>query len=68
MCFFPKAKEPKVSNPLAEPDKTADPVDIGNNRKAEDKTLFGGIPDLRVDRSAAPASIPAGGAGLGTLK
>lgn len=68
MCFFPKAKTPTVPDPTPQPQKVADPTDIGAARKAEDNTLFGGVPDLRVDRSAAPASIPAGGAGLGTLK
>lgn len=67
MCFFPKTKKP-LATTTSEPEKTADPQDIGGARKAEDNTLFGGVPDLRVDRTSTPTSIPAGGAGLGTLK
>lgn len=71
-CFFPKAPKANVPAPTPQPEKTADPTEIGDARKAEDETLFGGIPDLRVDRSAAPTSMPAGGAGLavptGTMK
>jgi hypothetical protein len=71
-CFFPKTPDTKVPNPTPQPEKTADPQQVGAQRKAEDQTLFGGIPDLRVDRSAAPPSLPAGGAGLsvptGTMK
>jgi hypothetical protein len=68
MCFLPKPKGNKVPDPTPEPQKVADPQEIGGARKAEDKTLFGGIPDLRVDRNSAPAAVNTGGAGLGTLK
>lgn len=68
MCFLPKTPKNKVPGPTPEPEKVATPQDIGGNRKAEDNTLFGGVPDLRVDRSAAPVAVSAGGAGLGTLK
>lgn len=64
MCFFPKTPDPKVPAPTPEPQKVADPQQIGSARKAEDQTLFGGIPDLRVDRAAAPAALNTGGAGL----
>lgn len=62
MCFAPKS--PKVGKDTAQPEKTAEPVDIGDARTKEDNTLFGGVPDLRVDRSATTGGAAAGGAGL----
>ncbi|RWP84739.1 MAG: hypothetical protein EOR11_19965 [Mesorhizobium sp.] len=63
-CFFPKAKSPTVPDAAAQPEKTADPQQIGQARQAEDQTLFGGIPDLRVDRSTTGGGVGAGGSGL----
>lgn len=64
MCFFPKTPKATVPAPDAQPQKTADPQEIGAPRKAEDQTLFGGIPDLRVDRSTTSGGVGAGGSGL----
>lgn len=64
MCFLPKTDAPKVPGPDPQPQKVADPQQIGEARKAEDKTLFGGIPDLRVDRSTTSGGVGAGGSGL----
>ncbi|MDG4856422.1 hypothetical protein [Mesorhizobium sp. WSM4982] len=70
-CFFPKQKA-NVPAPDAQPEKVADPQALGAARKAEDQTLFGGIPDLRVDRSTTGGGVGAGGSGLnvpsGTMK
>lgn len=63
-CFFPKSSSPTVGGPTPQPGKTADPQEIGAARKAEDQTLFGGIPDLRVDRSTTGGGVGAGGSGL----
>lgn len=63
-CFFPKADKAKVGAPTPQPEKTADPQQIGQARQAEDQTLFGGIPDLRVDRSTTGGGVGAGGSGL----
>jgi hypothetical protein len=71
-CFFPKPKSATVPDPTPQPQKTADPQEIGAARQAEDQTLFGGIPDLRVDRSTTGGGVGAGGSGLnvpaGTMK
>lgn len=63
-CFFPKTPSANVPGPAAQPEKTADPQQIGQARQAEDQTLFGGIPDLRVDRSTTGGGVGAGGSGL----
>jgi hypothetical protein len=63
MCFIPK-NDASVAKPIAEPEKTAEPPAIGDARKAEDEALFGGVPDLRVDRSATSGGATAGGTGL----
>lgn len=71
-CFFPKSSQGKVPGPTPQPEKTADPQQIGQARQQEDQTLFGGIPDLRVDRSTTGGGVGAGGSGLnvpsGTMK
>lgn len=64
MCF-PKQK--KLPKPTAEPEKPADPPEVGEARKAEDEQLFGGVPDLRTDRSALEGGAGAGGSGLGQM-
>lgn len=71
-CFFPKTPKADVPPPTAQPEQTAEPQQIGQARQAEDQTLFGGIPDLRVDRSTTGGGVGAGGSGLnvpaGTMK
>lgn len=62
MCFM-KKQEVKQRDPIAPPEKIADPTDVGAVRKREDEELFGGVPDMRVDRSAIPDAV-AGGGGL----
>ena len=64
MCIIPKMKKPTVAAEQAQPEQVATPDEIGASREAEDKTLFGGVPDLRVDRSATAGGATAGGAGL----
>lgn len=66
MCFMPKKPKP-LADPLAAPEKTADPQDVGAARKAEDNTLFGGVPDLRVDRSTTSGGAVDGGSGLNIM-
>lgn len=61
MCFFPKAKT--IPKDLPPPSKAPDVPEVGAARTAEDNALFGGVPDLRVDRSATGGGI-ATGAGL----
>lgn len=46
-------KPPKLADPLPPPEKTAEPAEIGSLRKAEDETLFGGVPDLRTPTTPA---------------
>lgn len=63
MCIVPKMSKPTV-NQAPQPEATAAPQDPTQNRKAEDKALFGGVPDLRIDPSATAGGATAGGAGL----
>lgn len=65
MCFKPKT--PKLDDPTPPPEETADPTKIGDKRQAEDKTLFGGVPNLRVDRSATAGGVGSTGTGLNVL-
>lgn len=60
---MPKSNK-TVNQNVPDPEKTADPQQIGSGRKAEDQALFGGAPDLRVDRTSNPASLAAAGSGL----
>ncbi len=60
MCF---AKSKKLAKPNPEPEKPAEPEEIGKARAAEDEELFGGVPDLRTDRSISSGGAGAGGAG-----
>lgn len=66
MCFMPKKPKP-LAAPLAAPEKTAEPDPIGGARKAEDEALFGGVPDLRVDRSIASGGAVGEGSGLNIM-
>lgn len=69
MCVFskPKASETQaVTQAVPNPEATAEPTQIGNARKKEDDELFGGVPDLRVDRST-PTSVASSGAGLNLM-
>ncbi len=59
--------KPKTQGILPDPEKVADPTEVGTARKQEDNSLFGGIPDLRVDRSSTSGGVGAGGSGLGTM-
>ena len=71
MCIF---KQPKAVTQAAEtvkqtvpqPEDTAEPTAIGKGRKQEDEQLFGGTPDLRVDRNTPPA-VSGAGAGLNLM-
>lgn len=63
MCFNPP-KQKKLADPIPQPEKVAEPSEIGDARKAEDETLFGGVPDLRVDRSVTSGGTTADGTGL----
>lgn len=57
----------KTPGKLPDPEKIAEPTAIGDARKAEDTALFGGVPNLRVDRSATSGGVGADGSGLGTM-
>lgn len=48
MCFPKKQNLPAASPP---PEKPPEPAEVGSARKAEDQALFGGVPNLRTDRS-----------------
>jgi hypothetical protein len=67
MCFVPKTPKNTIPAEQAQPEKVAQPDEIGAGRKAEDEALFGGVPDLRVDRSAVSGGAAAGGSGLKTM-
>lgn len=63
--LMPKPKQNKVINQtVPDPQETADPTEIGGARKAEDKALFGGTPDLRTSRNSTPAAVANSGSGL----
>jgi hypothetical protein len=66
MCknLFGGGGDQKVVKDMAEPEKTAEPDEVGAARKAEDEELFGGVPELRVDRSATSGGVAASGTGL----
>lgn len=64
MCFMPKAKQQKVPQEQKQPEPIANPDEVGEARIAENDALFGGVPDLRVDRSATGGGATSGGAGL----
>lgn len=61
-------KPPRLADPLPPPEKTAEPGEIGGKRKAEDKTLFGGVPDLRTATNTAlvaSTGLRPGASGMG---
>lgn len=58
MCFFGKQKDVPKSIPA--PAKSPEVPEVGAARKAEDDALFGGVPDLRVDRSATGGGVATG--------
>jgi hypothetical protein len=61
MCIFKQPKQNKVVNQnVPEPEKTAEPSQVGSARDQEDQDLFGGVPDLRVDRSTTGTNTTAG--------
>ncbi len=62
MCFG--QKPPAVAKEMSQPEKVAEPDEIGASRAAEDEALFGGVPDLRVDRSLTDGGAGASGTGL----
>lgn len=66
MCFVKTPKTSTVNQKVPEPEQTAEPTEVGSARDAEDDTLFGGTPDLRVDRST-PAAVTNGGSGLNLM-
>lgn len=64
MCFPKTPKPTPVPKELPKPEAVAEPDEIGVARAAEDDSLFGGIPDLRVDRSLTGGGAGASGSGL----
>lgn len=68
MCFVPKKPNTTLPKEQSQPEAVATPDEIGASRKAEDQTLFGGVPDLRVDRSATGGGATAGGSGLKVME
>lgn len=63
MCFI-KGPKNNVPKEQAQPEAVANPDEIGASRTAEDDALFGGVPDLRVDRAATAGGTSADGSGL----
>lgn len=62
MCF--KQSTPKNTfKPTPGPEKTAEALDVGAAREAEDEALFGGQPNLAVNRDSV-GSVAASGSGL----
>lgn len=66
MCkgLFGGGDKQEALKPMPEPEETAEPDEVGAARKAEDEELFGGVPELRVDRSATAGGVAASGSGL----
>lgn len=64
MCIFQRPKNQALSKDIAAPEATAEAAAVGSARKKEDKALFGGVPNLRVDRSSVKGGVGAGGSGL----
>jgi hypothetical protein len=75
MCIVKQAKavqqaEQVTQQTVPEPTASADPTPVGAGRKEEDNSLFGGVPDLRVDRPTTvntPAAVGSSGAGLNLM-
>lgn len=64
MGFLKPKTDPVVNQTVPQPEKTAEPSQIGGTRKAEDEQLFGTEGQtLRVDRNV-PASVGQSGSGL----
>lgn len=63
MCIIPKAKV-ATQGQASQPEQTATPQDVGQARQQENQSLFGGVPDLRIDPSASSGGAVAGGSGL----
>lgn len=66
MCIFGnKAAAAQPMPTVPQPEKTAEPQDIGAGRKVEDESLFGSEgQSLRVNREAVGTGATAGGTGL----
>lgn len=66
MCIFGKKQSPTPQStaPAAE---AAQQTDVGSKRSQENIDLFGGVPDLKVDRSATEGGLAADGSGLRML-
>ncbi len=67
MCIFGSGKSNDTANvkqTVPDPQPTAEAASIGDARKQEDNSLFGGTPDLRVNRASTSTQSPTGGAGL----
>jgi len=63
MCIFGKTKSQRMPD-VPEPNKVAEPQEIGGQRSVEDQALFGQEgQSLRVNREAIGSST-AGGTGL----
>lgn len=67
MCFFKMPKQQKLQE-SAPPPELSDPSEVGSKRKEENDQLFGGIPALRVDRSANKGIDDGDGSGLNLMK
>ena len=64
MCLFGKKQKTSFKE-TPPPEKGAEPLEVGSARTAEDEALFGGQPNLAVNRdNAAPAGVTSGGSGL----
>lgn len=64
MCLFGNKPPKQQFHPTPQPEKTADPLEVGVAREAEDQTLFGGQPNLSVNRDTVAPGVVAGGTGL----
>lgn len=66
MCLFGQSQpKPKETPP---PVKPADQKDIGSKAHSQALALFGGVPNLRVDRSVSDGGVAADGSGLNMMQ
>lgn len=65
MCFAPKPNK-TVNQQVATPEKVTEAPEVGSARKDEDEDLFGGVPNLRTDRTTPP-QVSNAGSGLNLM-
>jgi hypothetical protein len=63
MCF-PRANKQNQFKPTPPPEKAAEPLEVGSAREAEDEALFGGQPNLSVNRDSLGKGVAKSGTGL----